>query len=41
MKDLLKRSPDRPAIDPERRRLLLGASALPVAAGPGTRAAPA
>lgn len=41
MKDLPKRSPELAEIDPERRRLLLGASALPLAAGAGLSLAPA
>ena len=40
MKDLPKSPPELPAIDPERRRLLLGASALPLAAGAGLSLAP-
>ncbi len=41
MKDQPKRSPELAEIDPERRRLLLGASALPLAAGAGLSLAPA
>jgi sulfide:quinone oxidoreductase len=41
MKDQPKRSPELAEIDPERRRLLLGASALPLGAGAGLSLAPA